>query len=137
MPNELEEIKNRIDLVELISSYVPVKKSGRNHKALCPFHNEKTPSLMISSEKHIWHCFGCAEGGDHFGWVMKMEGVDFGQALKILADKAGVKLQKDSLRRVSEQSREKEKLYNLNQITSNFYNYLLTKHNIGKSALEY
>ncbi len=137
MPNELEEIKNRIDLVELISGYVPVKKSGRNHKALCPFHNEKTPSLMISPEKHIWHCFGCAEGGDHFGWVMKMDGVDFGQALKILADKAGVKLQKDALRRVSEQSKEKEKLYDLNQTASNFFHFLLTKHVIGKPALEY
>ncbi|MFH1749528.1 MAG: DNA primase [bacterium] len=79
----------------------------------------------------------CSEGGDHFGWVMKMEGVDFGQALKILADKAGVRLQKDSLRRVSEQSQEKEKLYNLNQIASNFYHFLLTKHDIGKLALEY
>lgn len=137
MATELEEIKNRIDLVELVSSYIQVKKSGRNYKALCPFHNEKAPSLMISPEKQIWHCFGCSEGGDHFGWVMKMEGIDFSQALRMLADRAGVKLERDALKRVSQESREKEKLYYLNQVTANFYHYLLTKHQIGKTALEY
>ncbi len=89
---ELEEIKNRLDIVEYIGKYVPLKQAGRNHKGLCPFHNEKTGSFMVNSEKQIYHCFGCGKGGDIFSFVQEIEGVDFPTALKELADKAGVKL---------------------------------------------
>src|SRR5579864_1792701 len=88
----IEAIKDRLNIVDVISSYLPVKKSGTNYKAVCPFHKEQTASLMVSPSKQIWHCFGCGEGGDVFGFVMKYENLDFKEAIKLLADKAGVKL---------------------------------------------
>src|SRR4030042_1631499 len=90
--DEVEEIKRRIDIVDLISSYLTLKKAGANYRALCPFHNEKTPSLMVSPEKQIFKCFGCNEVGDVFSFVMKMENLEFRETLEMLADRAGVKL---------------------------------------------
>src|SRR4051812_8793119 len=88
----LQDIKDRLDVSEVIASYIPIKKSGTNFKAVCPFHNEKTASLMISPQKQIWHCFGCGEGGDVFGFVIRYENIEFREALKILADRAGIEL---------------------------------------------
>ena len=90
--NELEEIKNKVDIVEYIGKYVPLKQSGRNFKGCCPFHNEKTASFMVSPEKQIFHCFGCGKGGDIFTFTEEIEGVDFVTALREMAEKAGVKL---------------------------------------------
>ena len=89
---ELEEIKNKIDIVEYIGKYVPLKQSGRNFKGCCPFHNEKTASFMVSPEKQIFHCFGCGKGGDIFTFTEEIEGIDFPTALREMAEKAGVKL---------------------------------------------
>jgi DNA primase len=94
MNSDTDEIKNRIDIVEFISEYVPLKRAGQNYKAPCPFHSEKTPSFMVSPQKQIFHCFGCGEGGDIFGFVMKYEGMDFREALEFLAGKAGVQIRK-------------------------------------------
>ena len=88
----LQDIKDRLNIADVISGYIQIKKAGTNFKALCPFHNEKTPSLQISPQKQIWHCFGCGEGGDIFGFVMRYENIEFRDALKILAEKAGVQL---------------------------------------------
>ena len=88
----VEEVKSRINLVDLIGEYVRLTRAGTNWKANCPFHREKSPSFMVSDEKQIWHCFGCGKGGDAFGFLMEMEGVDFKEALKILADKTGIDL---------------------------------------------
>ncbi|TAL19291.1 DNA primase [Patescibacteria group bacterium] len=93
MANEVEEIKQRLDLAEVIGGYLPLAKAGTGSlKARCPFHQEKTPSFYVSRDKQMWYCFGCGEGGDLFTFVMKMEGMEFREVLKILADKAGVKL---------------------------------------------
>jgi len=88
----LEEIKNRLDIVDLISQYVELKRAGQNFRGLCPFHSEKTPSFMVSRSKQIYHCFGCGEGGDIFSFLIEHESMTFSEALKVLAERAGVKL---------------------------------------------
>lgn len=90
--DEVAEVKSRLEIAEVVGAYLPLKQAGRNLKAPCPFHQEKTASFMVSPEKGIYHCFGCGEGGDIFSFVMKMEGLDFRQALEMLARKAGVEL---------------------------------------------
>ena len=133
--DQLEEIKSKIDIVELINSFVPLKKTGRNFKALCPFHSETAPSFIVSPERQIWHCFGqCGEGGDIFKFLMKIENIDFGEAVKELAKRAGVKL---TQYRPSEGEREKQVLYEINHLAGEFYHFLLMSHPTGKKALNY
>ena len=88
--NLLEDILGRVDIVEIISAYLPLKKSGRNFKTNCPFHHEKTPSFMVSVDRQIYHCFGCGEHGDVFTFLMKQEGYEFPEVLKLLADRAAI-----------------------------------------------
>jgi DNA primase len=131
--NQVEEVKAKTDIVALIGEYIPVKKAGRNYKALCPFHGEKTPSFMVSPELQIFKCFGCSESGDAFAFLEKYEGMDFGEALRFLAQKAGVRL---TGYRPGEAS-EKEKLLSINSLAGKFYQYFLLNHPVGKSALQY
>ena len=133
MADDIEEIKRRIDIADFISQYIELKKAGRNFKAPCPFHTEKTPSFIVSPEKQIWHCFGCQKGGDHFGFLMEYEGIDFPDALKILADKAGIQLKP----RDPKLKKTKDELYQINLIAAKFYYYILTKKSPGKKVLEY
>ncbi len=132
---DLEEIKQKIDVVTFISEYVPLKKMGANFKGLCPFHTEKTPSFVVSPERQIWHCFGgCQDGGDIFKFLMRVENLEFPEALKILAKRAGVKL---SSFQSSKTSDLREKIYEVNHLASEFYNYILTSHPLGQKARDY
>jgi len=135
MNNQLEEIKRKIDIVQFINQYVPLKKAGRNFKALCPFHSEKTPSFIVSPERQIWHCFGaCNEGGDIFKFLMKIENIDFTEALKELAKTAGVKL---TSYQPSDAEKNRQLLYEINHLAAEFYHFLLLNHPAGKIALNY
>lgn len=89
----VDEIKERLDIVEYINQYVPLKKAGRNYQGLCPFHAEKTPSFIVFPETQSWHCFGaCGTGGDIFNFLMRRENIDFPEALRQLAGRAGILL---------------------------------------------
>ncbi|MFH0942665.1 MAG: DNA primase [Candidatus Beckwithbacteria bacterium] len=132
--DQIDEVRRKTDIVELISQYVSLKKAGRNYKGLCPFHEEKTPSFMISPERQIFKCFGCGEGGDAFGFLMKKEGMEFGEALRFLAQKTGVEL-KDF--RPSGAQKLKERLLEINHLAGEYYHFLLTEHKSGKEGLKY
>jgi DNA primase len=134
MDNQVDEVKRKTDIVSLISEYMELKKAGRNFKGNCPFHGEKTPSFIVSPELQIYKCFGCGVGGDAFRFLIEYEKLDFPQALKILADRAGVKLKPV---KGYAGFQEKEELYRLNYVVCEFYHYLLLRHTLGKAALEY
>lgn len=121
MNNNLEEIKNRLNVVDVLGDYLRLEKSGAGYRALCPFHNEKSPSFMISEEKQIWHCFGCQKGGDIFTFIMEIEGLEFREALKLLAEKAGVKLE-DFDPRLTE---KKNRVLEILELATKFYEYQL------------
>lgn len=133
--DQVAEIKQKLDIVDVINSYVTLKKSGRNYKAVCPFHNEKTPSFMVSQELQIYKCFGCGVAGDVFNFVESIEGVDFPRALEILAGRAGVKLIRSE--NIDTQSLIKKTIYSINELSTQFYQYVLLKQKTGEKALAY
>lgn len=134
--DEVRQIREKIDIVSLISEYIPLKKMGRNFKANCPFHNEKTPSFVVSPERQIWHCFGgCNKGGDVYEFLMEYEKMEFIEALRILAKRVGIQLKESNFQ--TGLSSKKEIIYKLNKIALDFYHFVLTKHKVGKKALAY
>ena len=133
MLTPVDEIKDRLDILEIIGGYIKLNKAGRNYKARCPFHNEKTPSFMVSPERQMWHCFGCGLGGDIFGFVMKIEGLEFGDALRLLAGKAGVVLKKQDPQIQS----QKKRLYEISDLAAKFYQTQLEKSISGRQAQKY
>lgn len=132
--SDTKEIKDKIDIVDLIQEYVQLKPAGVNHKGLCPFHNEKSPSFMANRERQSWHCFGCGKGGDIFSFVQEMEGMDFVESLKYLADKAGVTL---TFKGGTGKSEEKARLKEVCQEAARFYHNFLLKMDQSAPAREY
>jgi len=118
--NILEDILSRIDIAELISGYIPLKRAGRNFKALCPFHHEKTPSFMVSPERQIFHCFGCGVSGNAFKFLMQFERLEFPEAVETLAKKAGVVLPKETSPDYQTASLTTG-LYKVNELSASFY----------------
>lgn len=139
MDSQVQEIKDRNDIVEIIGSYLTLKKAGVNYKAVCPFHSEKTPSFMINPERQTFKCFGCSEGGDVITFVEKMEGLDFYNALKLLAEKAGVTLKSNSVQYgASVHSADKKtRLFEINEWAAKVYNKILTGHPKAGPARDY
>lgn len=129
----VEEIKSRLSIEDVISEYVPLKRAGRNWRGLSPFSNEKTPSFMVSPEKQIWHDFSSGKGGNMFSFVMEVEGLDFKEALELLARKAGIDI--EQYRSTPQRGGpNKERLYELLDLAAKFYQVQFSKH---KSTLEY
>ncbi|MBF0328560.1 MAG: DNA primase [Nitrospirae bacterium] len=132
--NLVEDIKARLDIVELISEHVELKRSGSNFKGLCPFHAEKTPSFMVSPAKQIFHCFGCSKGGDIFGFTMGYENMDFSETLSFLADKAGLNI--DEYRGAKTDKGIKENVLAAQVEALNFFRQNLSKSKQAKKYLE-
>ncbi|MFH1085139.1 MAG: DNA primase [Chloroflexota bacterium] len=133
----MDEIKQRLDVVELIGGYVPLLKAGRNYKALCPFHSEKTPSFVVFPDTQSWHCFGaCSTGGDIFGFVMRRENLEFREALQLLAQRAGVQLAPLDDIELARRD-ELDRLRAINAEAAQFYHRLLTEDPRGAGARAY
>lgn len=132
----IDEIKNSNDIVDIISQYVILKRSGRNFFGLCPFHKEKTPSFSVSPDKQIFHCFGCGAGGNVIHFISKIENVDFKESLEILADRVGIKLPTLENSVDSKRLELKEKVYEINKIVAMHYHETLYKPQ-AKVAQEY
>lgn len=136
MADIVDDIKSRLGIEEVVSQYVQLKKFGRNLKGLCPFHSEKTPSFVVSPEKQICHCFGCNKGGDIFTFVQEMEGVAFVEAMEILADRAGIKIDVAKLDKKAPKS-EKDIYFKAHELACAFFEDQLFSTNDGKKVLEY
>ncbi len=135
--SQIDEIKSRIDIVDLISETVKLRRTGKNYAGLCPFHNEKTPSFIVSPDRQTWRCFGqCGEGGDIFAFIMKKENWDFAEALRFLADRAGVKLEAYKAQ-MPEEKEEHDRLLGLLEEAVTFYRHQLVNTPPGRPALDY
>lgn len=128
-----DEIKSRLDIVEVIRQYVPLKPAGVNFLARCPFHNEKTPSFTVSPTKQVWHCFGCGRGGDLFSFIMEMERITFVEALRLLAPRAGVVLKQATGPEISLRNR----LLDILEQAANFYHKTLISDEASRQARHY
>ncbi len=133
MSRETEQIKERLNIADVVSEYVKLKQAGQSMKGLCPFHQEKTPSFIVTPHKASWHCFGCGEGGDVFSFIQKIEGIEFPAALKLLADRAGVQLPDYK----PQAENRRQRLYDLLTTTARLYHEILMNQKAGARAKEY
>jgi DNA primase len=133
MASQIDEIRDRIDIVQLVSEYLQLKKTGANYRAPCPFHSEKKPSFFVSPSKQIFKCFGCGASGDIFKFIMQIEGLEFRDALPVLAKKAGVQLKKESLKART----ERQKLYDICELATKFFEKQLKDTKSGKRVKDY
>jgi DNA primase len=135
--SKITEVKQSIDMVELVSEYVTLQKAGRNFKGLCPFHSERHPSFFVFPEQQSWHCFGaCGTGGDIFSFIMKKEGIDFGQALRLLAQRGGIALSFLEASGKAEDEK-KQRLFQINETAAEYYHHLLSSTKEGEGARDY
>jgi len=133
---EVNELKLNSDIFSIVSSYVNLKKSGKNFMGLCPFHKEKTPSFIVDTETQLYHCFGCGAGGDIISFIMKVENLSFLEAVELLAKKAGYDL-KYAESKYSEEPDAKNRLFELNELAKKYFDYVLFKSKNGIRALTY
>lgn len=136
MADIVDDIKGRLGIEEVVSQYVQLKKAGRNFKGLCPFHSEKTPSFIVSPEKQICHCFGCNKGGDIFAFIQEVEGATFFEAITILADKAGLKIDTAKFCKKEDKS-EKNDYYKAHELACEFFEKQLHNTKDGEKVIEY
>lgn len=138
IPQEIiEQVKDRTDILDVVSGYVTLSKAGQNFKGLCPFHSEKTPSFMVSPSRQIFHCFGCGTGGNAFTFVMKMEGTSFPETVRELARKAGIAVPEVQGIRHHPDAGNREKLENLNEAAQAWFMHNLTQAEAGRDARLY
>jgi DNA primase len=131
--NVIDEVRRRADIVEVISSYLPLKKAGANYRALCPFHQEKSPSFNVNPQRQIFHCFGCGEGGNVITFVMKREGLSFPEAVKSLAGRYGIDVPEDLEKKVGDH----DEIYSATAAASDFYHQRLLRENRSSPAVKY
>ncbi len=129
----IEEVKSRADIVEVVSGYIALKKAGSNYRALCPFHQEKTPSFNVNPAKQIFHCFGCGEGGNVFTFLMKYEKISFPEAVRLLASNYGIKIEAQGGRK----NDEIEAIYKAMDSAANFYHRLLAESRDNSKVAQY
>jgi DNA primase len=135
---KIQEIRDRVDIVELVAGYLPLKRSGANHLGLCPFHQEKSPSFNVNASRQIFHCFGCGVGGNAFSFVMRMEGVSFPEAVRRLAEKVGIEIDEESLSPAEIRRREvRERLLRINEAAAAFYHHVLVEDDTGAAGRRY
>lgn len=136
MSQVTDQIKERISVVDFLSEYLKLDRAGSNYKALCPFHNEKTPSFMVNPERNFWYCFGCQKGGDIFSFIMEMEGLEFREALDRLAERAGVEIPRYTL--VNQEAKnQKQRVLDILEAATKYYEFQLYKNPMAKQALDY
>lgn len=138
IPDEIiEAVRLRSDIVEVVSRYVQLKKTGKNYTGLCPFHQERTPSFTVAQEKQIFHCFGCGAGGDVFRFLMLKNNLNFYEAVKFLAEQAGVVIPSDASPRQKEKDRERESLHQINSLAMDYFHHTLQHHEAAAVARQY
>ncbi len=135
---KIAEVRERTDIVELVGQYVSLKRSGANHMGLCPFHSEKSPSFSVNAARQFFHCFGCGVGGDVFSFLMQIEGMAFPDAVRRLAERAGIELEERTLSPEEERLRQqRERLYQVNKVAAAYFHDLLMEQPAGEVARQY
>src|SRR5476651_2190995 len=134
MNNNVDEVKSRLNIVDIVGEYVRLTKAGANWKGICPFHHEKSRSFMVNEEKQIFHCFGCAKGGDVFSFVQEIESMEFREVLKILAEKAGVQLEEYKGGQTGD---NKKKIMDALELATKFYETQLWKGAGKEKVMQY